>query len=238
MEEKQELAETEVSRREFVRLALTSLTSVTSLTGATGLTSFTSSAALLGMSRTVEGAETTPQSAHPYGALHPLLPGTILPEGWLSTYLKKEGAELGSKLPEISIPFTQPYWAGEETAESWWPWEQKAYWLDGATRLAVVLQDEELMAQVRTTIDYTLTHAAADGYLGPKFFADPKGDFHRWPHALLFRGLSALSDANFPQGTERNDIVAAMQKHYLSDKASYGAPTRNVINIESMLWCY
>jgi uncharacterized protein len=223
MEEKQHLAESELSRRRFVRLALTSLMS---------------SAGLLGASRAMEGAETTAQTAHSYGVLHPLLPGTVLPEGWLRTYLEKEGAELGSKLPQISIPFTKAYWAGEETAESWWPWEQKAYWLDGATRLAVVLQDEQLMAQVRTTIDYTLTHAAADGYLGPKYFADPKGDFHRWPHALLFRGLSALSDASFPQGTEGDAIVAAMQKHYVSDKASYGTPTRNVINIESMLWCY
>jgi hypothetical protein len=223
MEEKQELPETEVSRREFVRLALLSLTS---------------SAALLGLSRTMEGAQSTGRSMPSFGVFQPLLPGTILPQGWLRTYLKKEGAELGSKLPHISIPFTQAYWAGEETAESWWPWEQKAYWLDGATRLAIVLQDEQLMAQVRKTIDYTLTHAAADGYLGPQFFADPKGDFHRWPHALLFRGLAALSDANFPEGSERDGIVVAMQKHYVSDKASYGTPTRNVINIESMLWCY
>jgi hypothetical protein len=217
VESKSDIQENELSRRHFLRMALMS------------------SAAMISAGSVAAGAKAAP-AANAFGVFHPLLPGAVLPQGWLRTYLEKEGAELGSKLPQISIPFTKPYWAGEETAESWWPWEQKAYWLDGATRLAVVLQDEQLMAQVRTTIDYTLSHATAEGYLGPNFFADPKGDFHRWPHALLFRGLSALSDSQFSQPAE--GIVAAMQKHYLSDKASYGAPTRNVINIESMLWCY
>ena len=219
MDEKSCLAAEELSRRQFLRLALMS------------------SAAMLGTSRRAEALEpASAQSA--FGVLHPLLPGAVLPEGWLRSYLEKQGAQLGSKLPGISIPFTKAYWDGEETAESWWPWEQKAYWLDGATRLAVVLQDQQLMAQVRTSIDYTLSHATEEGYLGPKFFAEPKGDFHRWPHALLFRGLSALSDAQFEQPAESQPIPAAIGKHYLSDKASYGTPTRNVINIESMLWCY
>jgi len=33
-------------------------------------------------------------------------------------------------------------------------------------------------------------------------------------------------------------IVEAMRKHYLGDKASYGTPQRNVTNIEDILWCY
>jgi hypothetical protein len=212
--------ENELNRRDFIQLSLMS------------------SAMLMASSRVLESEEERP-AARSFAELHPLRPGAVQPEGWLRTYLQKQAAQLGSKLPQVSIPFTKPYWAGEETAESWWPWEQKAYWLDGATRLAIVLRDEQLMAQVRTTIDYTLTHAAPNGYLGPKFIQDPTGDFHRWPHALFFRGLSALSDAQFPQhGAGDANITAAMQQHYLSDKASYGTPVRNVINIESMLWCY
>ena len=122
------------------------------------------------------------------------------PEGWLRGLLEKQAAQLGSQLPQVSWPFSDAYWAGEETAESWWPWEQKAYWLDGATRLALVLEDKELMAQVRATLDYTLAHAADDGYLGPKFFEDPVGDFHRWPQNVLFRSLAALSDATAAAG--------------------------------------
>jgi len=213
-------AENAVSRREFIGSALMS------------------SAALTGARQTAQGAAAEP-AVRSYAALRPLPPGAVRPEGWLRGYMQKEVEQLGSKLTQVSIPFTQPYWAGEETAESWWPWEQKAYWLDGATRLALVMQDAQLTAQVRTYIDYTLTHAASNGYLGPKYTESPEPDFHRWPHALFFRGLSALSDAELPQrDAVVQSIVEAMRKHYLSDKASYSGPIRNIINLESILWCY
>ncbi|MGC9990295.1 MAG: beta-L-arabinofuranosidase domain-containing protein [Terriglobales bacterium] len=220
MENERCRTECEMDRREFLRLAALS------------------SAMLMGISSALEGAETSPDGRS-YAALHALPPGAVRPAGWLRTHLEREASQLASKLPEVSSPFNRAYWAGEETAESWWPWEQTAYWVDGATRLAVVLGDQRLMELVRTRIDYTLAHASEDGYLGPKFFQDPNGDFHRWPHALFFRALSALSDARLAQGAiTSEDIVAKMQKHYLLDKASYGSPTRNVINIESILWCY
>jgi DUF1680 family protein len=212
--------ENEMGRREFLRLA------------AAG------SAMAMGARAAIAGSEANPETPS-YAALHALPPGAVRPEGWLRTYLERESAQLASKLPEVSFPFNKGYWAGEETAESWWPWEQTAYWVDGATRVALVLDDQQLMQQVRARIDYTLTHASENGYLGPKFIEDPKGDFHRWPHALFFRALSALSDAQVSQGgITSGDVVAAVKKHYLSDKADYGTPTRNVIGIESILWCY
>jgi hypothetical protein len=159
--------------------------------------------------------------------------------------MEKQAAELGSQLPNISWPFTESYWAGEEqgepgnTEDAWWAWEQKAYWLDGATRLSLVLQDEKLMAQVRKSIDYTLTHPRKNDYLGPKNFESIEKDFHRWPQNVLFRGLTALSDATNPPGpAESTNIVEALHRHYLGDKANYGTPVRNVTNIESILWCY
>jgi uncharacterized protein len=212
--------EGQMDRREFLRL------------------SAAGSMMLIGERLPLRAAEIQP-AVPCYAALHALPPGAVKPQGWLRTYLEREAEQLGSKLPEVSFPFNKAYWAGEETAESWWPWEQKAYWIDGATRLALVTDDQPLMEKVRTCIDYTLAHAAENGYLGPKFIQDPKGDFHRWPHALFFRSLSALSDAQVLQGASTSEeIVEAMRKHYVGDKADYGTPTRNVINIESMLWCY
>jgi hypothetical protein len=208
------------NRREFLRLAL-----LASAALANGKFSF--------------AAEETHPGAKYYGALQPLAPGAVRPEGWLRGYLEKQAAQLGSKLPQVSWPFSDAYWAGEETAESWWPWEQKAYWLDGATRLALVLGNKELMAQVRATLDYTLTHADDNGYLGPKFFEDPVGDFHRWPQNVLFRSLAALSDATAAPGDPGSiDIPAALRKHFLNDHADYGKPVRNISNVEGMLWTY
>jgi uncharacterized protein len=157
-----------VDRREFIRLALMS------------------SALLAGSSRLLEGEETASGSVAYSGALRALPPGAVRPEGWLRGYLEKQAAELGSKRPQVSWPFTSAYWAEEQQGESWWPWEQKAYWIDGATRLALVLQDEELLAQTRKPIEYALSHADTEGYLGPEFFKEPTGDCHRWPQNVFF----------------------------------------------------
>jgi hypothetical protein len=219
-----ETAENEVNRREFIRLALMS------------------SALLAGSSQLLEGEKT--DSASPdYAAMSFLAPGAVQPEGWLRKYMEKQAAQLGSNLPKVSYPFSSAYWSGQEDAEPtrnrWWPWEQMAYWIDGASRLAVVLQDEQLMAQVRTSIDYTLTHVDADGYLGPKYLKSPADDFHRWPHTVLFRSFAALGDAQSPLAVpSRVTIVEEMQEHFLNDTASYSKPTRNITNIEAMLWCY
>ena len=214
-------SEYELGRREFIRIALMS------------------SAAMMGSSRGLKGEEAR-QAPTSYAALYELPPGAVQPEGWLRVYMEKQAAQLGSKLTQVSWPFTGAFWAGEESAESWWPWEQKAYWLDGATRLALVLQDQELMAQVRTSIDFTLAHADTDGYLGPRFFKEPKDpSCGRWPQNVFFRCLAALSDAENPQQRQASGAIAEdVQRNYLADKAAYGTPVRNVTNIEAMLWCF
>lgn len=92
---------------------------------------------------------------------------------------------------------------------------------------------------MRASLDYTLTHQTPEGYLGPMNFAEPTEGFHRWPHTVLFRGLTALADATpAPGAPEATNIVEALCKHYLNDKASYGTPERNITNVESILWCY
>jgi len=215
----------ELSRREFMRMALMS------------------SACLMGAGTLLEGAELAAGNAS-HASLQPLAPGAIRPEGWLRAYLEKQAAQLGSQLPQVSWPFTGTYWAGEENGEAgnhdaWWPWEQKAYWIDGATRLALVLGDERLLAQAREALAHTLTHAAENGYMGPRYFQDPKADFHRWPQNVFFRGLAALGDARPALGgTESVEIAEALRRHFLGDDASYGMPTRNITNIEAMLWSY
>lgn len=216
---------TELNRREFLRLAMMA------------------SAALATTGR-ANAAEQALPAAMAHAALRPLPPGAVEPAGWLRGWLEKQAAQLGSQLPQVSWPFSVAYWSGEEsvdgaTSDTWWPWEQKAYWLDGATRLAIVLKDEQLMTLVRQSLDYTLSHARDDGYLGPENFRNPKGNFHRWPQNVLFRGMAALADArSIPGSPETADVAEALRRHFLGDTADYASPTRNVTNIEGMIWCY
>jgi hypothetical protein len=169
-----------------------------------------------------------------HGPLIELAPGAVEPDGWLRTYLRKQAAELGAQLPDVSWPFTEAYWAGMEQGPSWWPWEQKAYWIDGATRLAIVTKDTTLFQKSQIPIVFTLQHAGVNGYLGPKYFENPIGDEHRWPQNVFFRSLMACADARVgPSG-----IAEAMRRHYRNDPADYALPERNITNLEPMLWCY
>lgn len=204
----------EVDRRTFIQLL--------SLSAASAMTPMPAFA-------TIESAH-----APEHAALHELSPTAVQPNGWLRLYLEKQAAELGSNLPKVSWPFTAPYWKGEEEApRKWWPWEQVAYWIDGATRLALVLRNDSLLNQTQGIMQYTLDHADDDGYLGPSKLKTLDDGYGRWPHTVFFRGLAALADGkNIPE------IAPAIQKHFLADKMSYGAPPRNVTNVENILWCY
>lgn len=154
-------------------------------------------------------------------------------------YLDKQAKGLALHLPEVSWPFTDAFWAGEETAPSWWPWEQRGYWIDGALRCGLVTGDQKLLQVAQAPVDYTLSHAFPGGYLGPALMkegkeGDPKLDNFRWANTVFFRALAALGEAT---GDPR--VAAAIRKHYLSDThAPYGGPSRDVTNIEGMLWAY
>lgn len=218
----------EMNRREFLRLAAMS------------------SALTLAPARLIGATETADVPWH--GALSPLPPGAVRPDGWLRGWLRKQAAQLGSHLPEVSWPFTQDYWGdqqqgaywlAEQEGEQWWPWEQKAYWIDGATRMAILLRDEQLLEKTKRPITCTFLHPDSEGYLGPELFQDPLGDYHRWPHVVFFRSVAAIVDASAAlPGISSAQIAQLMQRHYLTDAASYGKPKRNVNNIEDMLWCY
>ena len=174
-----------------------------------------------------------------HSVLNSLPPGAVKPEGWLALYLNKQGKGLSLHLPEVARPFTGAFWAGEENYASWWPWEQKGYWTDGALRCALVTGDEELLKVARAPVDYTLSHPFQDGYLGPALIRngkedDPRVDNFRWPNTVFFRAVAALAEA-----TDDPKIANAIQKHYWADPAApYGGPSRDVTNVEAMLWAY
>lgn len=186
-------------------------------------------------------AETAASSARPFAEMSSLPLGTIKPEGWLKLHMEGQ-ARLTSALPEISYPFFGgTFWEGEENSPAWFTWEQKAYWVDGATRLGLVLGDDKVLAKGRASLDYTLAHPSENGFLGPKFleFGDDNGGLNRWPNTVLNRGYMAIVDAEpSPHGVDVGRILESLQKHYLQDKAPLIGGNRNITNIEVILWCY
>ncbi|MDE1163376.1 MAG: glycoside hydrolase family 127 protein [Acidobacteriaceae bacterium] len=167
-----------------------------------------------------------------WAAFEELPSHAIQPHGWLQLYLKRQASTLAYALADTSWPFDTPYWQGEEQAPSWWPWEQVAYWVDGATRCALTTGDQKLMDRALERIRYTLSHANGS-YLGPKYMRNGGLDYNRWPHAIFFRALTALSD----NGSLAN-IPEILSSFYLSYQDGYDIAARNTVNVETMLWCY
>ena len=219
-----------ISRRSFLS-SLSAVPPLLALRGRGGHASALARALLNSAAASTDGRPS-------HAVFHSLPPAAVTPEGWLGLYLDKQAKGLTLHLPEVARPFTGAYWAGEEKADSWWPWEQRGYWIDGALRCALVTGNQQLLKVAQAPVDYTLSHALPNGYLGPAFIKDgkendPRLDNFRWPNTVFFRALAALGEA-----TNDPRIAVAMQKHYLGDHAPYGGPSRDVTNIEGMAWCY
>jgi uncharacterized protein len=219
---------TGLNRRDFIKVAVAGSTLL-----ATGLP-------------VALASEPTSSTAQPYAELRNLPAGAIKPDGWLRLHLESQG-KLTSALSDISFPFASgsahEFWEGEENSPAWYTWEQRAYWVDGATRLGLILGDDQILAKGRASLDYTMAHASKDGFLGPKFleFGDDFGGLNRWPNNLLNRGYIALADAQpTAPNTDPARIIEAVHRHYMNDrdKADYTGGSRNITNLEIILWCY
>lgn len=140
-------------------------------------------------------------------ALTPLPLGAISPRGWLKDQLRIQADGLSGHLDEFWPDIQDSKWIGGQ-AEGW---ERGPYWLDGVVPLAVLLNNESLLAKVHRWMDYILTHQHDDGWLGA---SDEAGDQpgttvprqrDPWPLFVLFKAMTQWHEAT---GDER--MVPAM----------------------------
>jgi len=158
---------------------------------------------------------------------------TIQPDGWLREWLKNQSEGLTGHIEEAGAPFDSVFWGvppNPETLgkESWVPFEQTAYWIDGAIRCGCLLGDTTLIERAQSQIRFALDHADADGYIGHPDF---KNGF-RWSHTVFFRACIALHSA-----TGAPSIPEKIRLHYVGDNHPH-SKERDVTNIEIMLWAF
>ena len=131
-------------------------------------------------------------------ALLPL--GAIRPQGWLRRQLEIQARGLTGHLDEIWADVgPNSGWLGG-TGESW---ERGPYYLDGLLPLAYLLQDDALIAKANKYVEWTLTHQAASGALGPPTYTD------WWPAMVMLKVLTQYADAT---GDPR--VVPALTKYF------------------------
>ncbi len=112
--------------------------------------------------------------------------GSVRPTGWLRRQLEIQATGLGGHLDETWADVgSNSGWLGG-TGESW---ERGPYFLDGLVPLAYLLDDDRLKAKAQKYIDWTLTHQAPNGMIGPASNDD------WWPRMVMLKVLAQYEEA-------------------------------------------
>jgi hypothetical protein len=161
---------------------------------------FIQQCSLLGLASTLPAGRrlfagaTSPAATPPVKDRAPLTPGaftslplgSIRPTGWLRGQLRIQADGLTGHL-DATWPDVGPNsgWLGG-TGESW---ERGPYYLDGLLPLAYLLDDPRLKAKAQKYVEWTLTHQAPNGMIGPSTNND------WWPRIVMLKALTQYHEA-------------------------------------------
>lgn len=186
-------------------------------------------------------------------AFMPLPPGAIRPKGWLNDWALLAANGITGHLDEWSPTFGEAWKGKGFIAEgtnvedgTGWALEQCAYWLDGAVRLAYILNDSVLIRKVSTRLD-TVVEGVLNNqdnsliYWKPKdFVAEGKtnnANFNSWSHSHMARALLAYYEA-----TGKEKVLKALLKAYsnyplpIMPEKIY--PVTGAVNVDPMIKLY
>ncbi len=179
-----------------------------------------------------------------HGVFRELPPTVVTPEGWLAEVLRRQKDGLAMNREASGYPYDTDLWVGKLPKGQWKDYEQMAYFLDGAYRCGLLLNDRPLTDLALASINYVLDHPEPDGKLGPtekdygrKLSPDeadgPTSTGEQWPFAVFTRLLMAYHAAT---GDQR--VIEGLSKHYRALPENFGMAPRDVMNVEGMCWLY
>ena len=178
----------------------------------------------------------------------------IKAKGWIKNYLETQAQGMTGEMHKIGKPFSMRTWGSKNETDNkgyeafvggmvtdmdtWVPYEQTGYWIDGAIRAGRLIDNEKLIKLAGSRIYPQIACAHEDGYLGPDFLRESM----TWAHAVYFRAMIAEYTA-----TGDETILEALKKHFLARplknvyhyrKYTRIIGVRNVADIETALWIY
>ena len=155
---------------------------------------------------------------------------TIRPEGWLREQIHRNAEGFFGHLTDISefLKADNGWLQWRKTSEEFaaqtgkpaseyqsFGWEEQAYWLRGAYRLALLDGNQALMAQCEPYFEAILASRREDGYFGPECLrnietkGEPVPDL--WPHMVM---ADVLRDRYLATGDERITALLEAFFHY------------------------
>src|SRR3984957_15140225 len=150
-----------------------------------------------------------------------LLPlGSGRPTGWLRDQMQIQAKGLGGHLDEVWADVgSNSGWLGG-TGESW---ERGPYFVDGLTPLAYLLDDARLKTKAQKYFDWTLTHQADNGMIGPASNDD------WWPRMVMLKAL-----AQYQEATGDPRVIPLMSRYFNYQMATL--PTRPLRDWGKFRW--
>jgi uncharacterized protein len=178
-------------------------------------------------------------------ALEPVPLGKVKPRGWLRDWAVSAANGITGHLDERSPVFGESWKGisfparGAKPRGTGWPLEQGAYWLDGAIRLAYIMDDRALIAKVSKRLDIVVDGVLAGGesfiWWRPKTALDD--NFHNWAHSHIGRALVAYYSA-----TKNPRVLQALVKIYSRylppDLPDHFGEVAGSVNVDPMLDTY
>ena len=169
----------------------------------------------------------------PFAHFEPLPLREVRPAGWLQDFLERQSRGLTGNVQVSGYPYGTKFWGSQDddtkgSYDAWWPYEQTAYWIDGALKCGYLGGDDSLYRQALAEVDFAIEHAAPDGFIGP----DSLRDKDRWPHTVFFRAVLAQYEI-----TSDERYLDALIRHYRAIPHPMGND-RDVTNVEILLYLY
>jgi hypothetical protein len=174
-------------------------------------------------------------AALPYARYEPVPLTGVRPQGWLLEFLRRQCAGITGHPEASGYPLDHTFWDDPsrppelaDPAMAWWPYEQTAYWVDGALKAGFLAGDQAVYRMALAQIEGALTTAAPDGFIGPELFREQ----HRWPYVVFFRAVLAQYGIS---GDRR--LLDGLVAHYRSTPhpMNFG---RDVSGVEILLALY
>ena len=165
-----------------------------------------------------------------------LASSSIEPAGWVKEFLNRQESGLTGNPEQSGFPFNTKMWADKmnfkdrefKGGSAWWPYEQTAYYLDGALRCAYLNNSDTLKQKVLTNINYVLKQVDNEGVLHAGNVDD---DW--WPLVVFMRML-------FEQykNTQDSTLLQTIETHYQTvykKQESFNLPKHTGFAIRSVL---
>lgn len=156
--------------------------------------------------------------------------------GWAKEYLVRQVSGLTGHPEESGFPFNTGMWTEDldfrdrefPGGSEWWPYEQTAFYLDGALRCAYMTESEELIRRVNENIRHVINHVDDEGKMHAGNISDDS-----W--ALVAFMTMLFEEYHVNQNPE---LLAAIENHYQSvygREESFNLPEDAGFSIRSLL---